>query len=52
MKNVDKSIESKDKKHPFKRYTMAHLLYGAGDILQDEKFHRHAELQIENVCKW
>ena len=43
-------MESKDKKHPFKRYTMAHLVYQPSNILDDEQFHRHAEKQIENVC--
>ena len=42
-------MESHDKKHPFKRYTIGHLIYDAGKILDDDQFHRHAENEIENV---
>ena len=49
LKRMDKEMDSQFKRHPFKRYTLGHLMYHPGKILDDQQFHRHAERQIENV---
>ena len=49
LEQVDENVKESKKKHPFQRYTMAHLMYDPGLILDDDEFHRHAEKEIENV---